>query len=156
MDYFIIVSQSETQAVLQLKPNYSLQVTDNVITINTDYIIVTNPNSLGNYNFEGSTITSVNVNDTVLAITNYSDLVTYIYILINDGPKIISNTRLVVKTIEIVDPNYIYLNTIGIGYETNTSNNYIFEISNQSIINQIKLNLYITLSNGTVINILIG
>jgi len=156
MDYFIIVSQSETQAVLQLKPNYSLQVTDNVITINTDYIIVTNPNSLGNYNFEGSTITSVNVNDTVLAITSYSDLVTYIYTLINDGPKIISNTRLVVKTIEIVDPNYIYLNTIGIGYETNTSNNYIFEISNQSIINQIKLNMNITLSNGTVINILIG
>jgi hypothetical protein len=156
MDYFIIVSQSETQAVLQLKPNYSLQVTDNVITINTDYIIVTNPNSLGNYNFEGSTITSVNVNDTVLAITSYSDLVTYIYTLINDGPKIISNARLIVKTIEIVDPNYIYLNTIGIGYETNTSNNYIFEISNQSIINQIKLNLHITLSNGTVINILIG
>jgi len=156
MDYFIIVSQSETQAVLQLKPNYSLQVTDNVITINTDYIIVTNPNSLGNYNFEGSTITSVNVNDTVLAITSYSDLVTYIYTLINDGPKIISNTRLVVKTIEIVDPNYIYLNTIGIGYETDTTNNYIFEISNQSIINQIKLNMNITLSNGTIINILIG
>jgi hypothetical protein len=156
MDYFIIVSQSETQAVLQLKPNYSLQVTDNVITINTDYIIVTNPNSLGNYNFEGSTITSVNVNETVLAITSYSDLVTYIYTLINDGPKIISNTRLVVKTIEIVDPNYIYLNTIGIGYETDTTNNYIFEISNQSIINQIKINMNITLSNGTVINILIG
>ena len=156
MDYFIIVSQSDTQAVLQLKPNYSLQVTDNVITINTDYIVVNNPNSLGNYNFEGSTITSVNVNDTVLDITNYSDLVTYIYTLINDGPKIISNTRLVVKTIEIVDPNYIYLRTIGVGYETNTSNNYIFEISNQSIINQIKLNLHITLSNGTVINILIG
>jgi hypothetical protein len=156
MDYFIIVSQSETQAVLQLKPNYSLQVTDNVITINTDYIVVNNPNSLGNYNFEGSTINSVNVNDTVLAITNYSDLVTYIYTLINDGPKIISNARLIVKTIEIVDPNYIYLRTIGIGYETDTTNNYIFEISNQSIINQIKLNLHITLSNGTVINILIG
>jgi len=155
MDYFIIVSQSDAQAVLQLKPNYSLQVKDNVITINTDYIIVNNPISLGNYNFEGSTITSVKVNNTVVAITNYSDLVSYIYTLINDGPKIISNARLIVKTIEIVDPNYIYLNTIGIGYETDNTNNYIFEIANQSIINQIKLNINIILSNGTVINILI-
>ena len=156
MDYFNVISQSDTQAVLQLKPNYSLQVNNNVITINTDYIIVTNPNSLGKYDFTGSTITSVNVNETVLAITSYSDLVTYIYTLINDGPKIITNAKLIVKTIEIVDPNYIYLSTIGIGYETDNTNNYIFEIGNQSIINQIKLNMNIRLSNGTVINMLIG
>ena len=156
MDYFNIVSQSDTQAVLELKPNYSLQVNNNVITINTDYIIVTNPNCLGKYNFDSSTITSVNVNDTVVAITSYSDLVSYIYTLINDGPKIITNAKLIVKTVEIVDPNYIYLRTIGIGYETDTTNNYIFEIGNQSIINQIKLNMDIRLSNGTVINMVIG
>lgn len=156
MEYFIIVSQSDTQAVLQLKPNYSLQVNDNVITINTDYIIVNNPNSLGNYNFIGSTITSVNVNESVLAITNYSDLVTYIYTLINDGPKIITNAKLILKTVEIVDPNYIYLSAIGVGYETDNENNYIFEIANQSIINQIKINMNIRLSNGTVINMVIG
>jgi len=156
MDYFTIVSQSDAQAVLELKPNYSLEVHANLITINTDYIIVNNPNSLGNYNFEGSSITSVNVNESIVAITSYSDLVSYIYTVINDGPKIISNTRLVVKTIEIVDPNYIYLNAIGIGYETNTTTNYIFEITNQSFLNQIKLNMNITLSNGTIINILIG
>jgi hypothetical protein len=156
MDYFNIVSQSDTQAVLQLKPNYSLQVTDNVITINTDYIIVTNPNSLGKYNFTGSTITSVNVNETVVAITSYSDLVTYIYTLINDGPRIITNSKLTVKTIDIADPNYIYLSAIGVGYQTDTENNYIFEVGNQSIINQIKINMNIRLSNGTVINMLIG
>ena len=41
-------------------------------------------------------------------------------------------------------------------YESDNTNNYIFEIGNQSIINQIKLNMNIRLSNGTVINMLIG
>ena len=156
MDYFNVISQTDTQAVLQLKPNYTFAtLPNNEYQITTTYLVIDNPNKLSNYNFENSTITSVTINDNVQSITTYSDLVTFIYNLINDGPRIILNTKLSVKTLDISDPNYIYISNIGIGYQTDTANNYIFEVCNQGLINQIKLNLNITLSSGTFVNVII-
>ena len=154
MDYFNVISQTDTQAVLQLKPNYTFQtLPNNEYQITTTYVLIENPNSLSNYNFEGSTLTGVSVSGTVQSITSYSDLVTYIYKVINNGPKIIYNTKLAVKTIEIVDPNYIYVPEVGVGYQTDTTTNYLFEVCNQASINLIKLNLNITLNSGTLVTI---
>lgn len=154
MEFFTIISQNPVETVLQLNPNYTMQLLDNnQIKIITQYIIITDIFKLTSYDFTSSTITNAIVNDTVLPINIYTDLITYLYKLINNGVQIIYNSKLTVKTINSGEPEFIYIDDIGIGYQIDNFNNYIYEICNQSILNKIKLNLTISLNNGTIINI---
>jgi len=83
----------------------------------------------------------------------YKLILEQIYKIINDGTKIIKNTRLHIKTINKEDNGFYYLNNIGISIQGVDSNKSLLEIINQCIENKIKISMKIKLIDETIINI---
>ena len=156
MDMYTVILSSPSQTIWQFNSNYTIQLLENnQLQITTKYIVIKNAFLLNSYDFTSSTLTSVNVNNTILEITSFTDLLKYIYEQINDGVKIISRSKLSMKTVNSDDPNFTYLENLGVGYQSDTTNNYVSEICNQATSNRMSINLNITLSNGTLINIVL-
>ena len=83
----------------------------------------------------------------------YKSILEQIYKLINDGSKIIKNTRLNIKTIKKEDDGFYYLDILGISVQGVDSNKCILEIINQCIENEIDLFMKIKLINDITVNI---
>ena len=83
----------------------------------------------------------------------YKSILEQIYKLINDGTKIIKNTKLNIKTIKKEDEGFYYLDNIGISVQGIDSNKCLFEIINQCIENEIEISMKIKLIDDTTINI---
>ena len=156
MDMYTVILSSPSQTIWQFNSNYTIQLLENnQLQITTKYIVIKNAFLINSYDFTSSTLTSVNINNTVLEITSFTNLLKYIYEQINDGVKIISRSKLSMKTVDTNNPNFTYFENLGIGYQLDTTNNYVGEICNQASINKMSINLNITLSNGTIINIVL-
>ena len=106
-----------------------------------------------NYDFKKSSI-----NECLLDLTDYNKLkyksvLEQIYKIINDGTKIIKNTKLNIKTIKKEDEGFYYLENLGISVQGVDSNKCLLEILNQCIENEISILMKIKLINDVVVNI---
>ncbi len=75
------------------------------------------------------------------------------YSIIDNGVKIIKNTKLNIKTIKKEDEGFYYLENIGISVQGAENNKCLNEIINQCIINEIDIKMTIELSNKITIDI---
>jgi hypothetical protein len=109
---------------------------------------ITDINEIKNYDYKKSIILECSVDNKEFNKLKYKLILEEIYKIINDGTKIIKNTKLNIKTIEKQDEGFYYLDNIGISIQGVDSNKCLYEIINQCIENKIKL------LNNITINIL--
>ena len=108
--------------------------------------------NLKDYNFTNSIILSCSINNTDNVKLKYSPILNYIYELINDGVKIIKQTKLKIKTIPKHDEGFYYLENLGISIQGVDSNKRLYEIVNQCIKNEISLKMQIKLYDKSICN----
>jgi hypothetical protein len=116
-------------------------------------INITDINEIKNYNFKKSSILICSINNIKHDKLKFKSILDCIYKLINDGSKIIKNTKLNIKTIKKEDDGFYYFDDIGISIQGVGSNKCLFEIINQCIKNEIKLFMKIKLLDKNTINI---
>ena len=109
---------------------------------------------LKNYNFTKSTILSCSINNTNIIKLKNKPILKYIYELINDGAKIIKQTKLNIKTIKKQDEGFYYLENLGISIQGADSNKCLLEIVNQCIENEISLKMQIKLDDKSICNLI--
>ncbi len=116
-------------------------------------INITSINDIKNYDLKKSIIYECLINNKEFNKLKYKSIIQQIYKIINDGTKIIKNTKLNIKTIKKEDEGFYYLDNIGISVQGAESNKCVCEIINQCIENEIKLSMKIKLINDITINI---
>jgi hypothetical protein len=105
------------------------------------------------YDFKKSIIYKCLINNEDFNKLKYKSIINQIYNTINDGTKIIKNTKLNIKTIKKEDEGFYYLDNIGISIQGVDSNKCLLEIINQCIDNEIKLSMKIKLIDEITLNI---
>ena len=114
---------------------------------------ITGINDIKKYDFRKSNILSCLLNDDEITKLKYKSILENIYKIINDGTKIIKNSKLNIKTINKLDEGFYYLEDLGISIQGVDSNKCLLEIINQCIENEISLIMKIKLNDETNINI---
>ena len=117
-------------------------------------INITNIKDLKDYDFKKSIISKCSIDNKEFNKLKYKSILEQTYKIINDGTKIIKNTKLNVKTIKKEDDGFYYLDNIGISVQGVESNKCLLEIINQCIENEIELSMQIKLIDEITINIL--
>ena len=82
---------------------------------------------------------SCHINDENITKLKYKSILEYVYSLINDGSRIIENTKLNIKTVEKIDEGFYYLAHLGINVQGIESNKCLSKIVNQCLINEINI-----------------
>jgi hypothetical protein len=108
---------------------------------------------LDNYDFKKSIILKCSLNDEEIDKNKYKPILEKVYSIIDNGVKIIKNTKLNTKTIKKEDEGFYYLENIGISVQGVESNKCLNEIINQCIMNEIDIKMSIELSNKITIDI---
>ena len=136
-------------------PNYSIIHKENgdILLKKPTYIQITDIKTIKDYDFKKSTITECLIDNKKFDKSKYKSILGQIYRLINDGTKIIRNTKLNIKTIKKEDEGFYYLDDIGISIQGVDSNKCLLEIVNQCLENRIKLSMKIKSNDGTIIDI---
>jgi len=116
-------------------------------------INITDIKDIKNYDFKKSIISECLIDNQEFNKLKYKSILEQIYKLINDGTKIIKNTKLNIKTIKKEDEGFYYLDNIGISVQGVDSNKCLLEIINQCIENEIELSMKIKLIDEITINI---
>ena len=116
-------------------------------------INITDIKDITDYDFKKSIISKCLIDDEEFNKLKYKSILEQIYKTINDGTKIIKNTKLNIKTIKKEDEGFYYLDNIGISVQGVDSNRCLLEIINQCIENEIKLSMKIKLIDDITINI---
>ena len=119
------------------------------------YNTINTVHEVNNHCYTSSKIISCCINNEVINVLNYNPLIKYIYQKIGDGSTIIRNTKLNIKTLEINQNGFQYIENLGISFQRVDANNAINEIVNQCQKNNISINLKIILDSGLHINIII-
>jgi hypothetical protein len=119
-----------------------------------NHINITDIKDIKDYDFKKSIILECLINNKEFNKLKYKSILEQIYKLINDGTKIIKNTKLNIKTLKIEDDGFYYLDNIGISVQGVDSNKCLLEITNQCIENKIGLSIKIKLINEITIKIL--
>jgi hypothetical protein len=114
---------------------------------------ITHINIIDVKNIKKSIILECLIDNKELNKLKYKLILEQIYKIINDGSKIIKNTKLNIKTIKKEDEGFYYLDTLGISVQGVDSNKCILEIINQCIENEIDLFMKIKLINDITVNI---
>ncbi len=117
------------------------------------HINITDIKDIKDYNFKKSSISECSIDNKEFNKLKYKSILEQIYKLINDGTKIIKNTKLNIKTIKKEDDGFCYLDNIGISVQSVDSNKCLLEIINQCIKNEIELSIKIILIDEVTINI---
>jgi hypothetical protein len=117
-------------------------------------INITDIKDVKDYDFKKSIIFECSIDNKEFNKLKYKSILEEIYKIINDGTKIIKNTKLNIKTIKKEDKGFYYLDNIGISVQGVDSNKCLLEIINQCIKNKIKLSMKIKLIDDITINIL--
>jgi hypothetical protein len=125
---------------------------DKLLKKNTN-INITDIKDIKNYDFKKSIISKCLIDDEEFNKLKYKSILEQIYKTINDGTKIIKNTKLNIKTIKKEDEGFYYLDNIGISVQGVDSNKCLLEIINQCIENEIELSMKIKLIDDITINI---
>ena len=110
-------------------------------------------NSLDNllsHDFAKSIILSCTVNSVNVEKLKYRSILEVIYLIINDGAKIIKQSKLKIITLKKKDEGYYYLYDLGISVQGVGSNKCLVEIMNQCEENKIKLCMHVKMINGMV------
>lgn len=105
------------------------------------------------YNFIKSDILLCSLNNKVITKLKYKSILDNIYNIINDGTKIIRDSKLKIKTTNKNDEGFYYLEDLGISIQGVNSNKSLLEIINQCVKNEITLIMKIKLNNKTNIDI---
>ena len=113
-------------------------------------INITTVSNLKLYDFKKSTILNCTINNINDIKLKYKSLLEYIYELINDGTKIIKNTKINIKTIKKEDEGFYYIPNLGISVQGVESNKCLLEIINQCIENEITISIQIKLKNNLI------
>jgi hypothetical protein len=119
-----------------------------------NHINITDIKDIKNYDFKKSIILECLIDNKEFNKLKYKSILEQIYKLINDGTKIIKNTKLNIKTLKIEDEGFYYLDNIGISVQGVDSNKCLLEITNQCIENKIGLSIKIKLIDEITIKIL--
>lgn len=119
-----------------------------ITNININYI-----KDVKDYDFKKSIISECLIDNKEFNKLKYKSILEQIYKIINDGTKIIKNTKLNIKTIKKEDEGFYYLDNIGISVQGVDSNKCLLEIINQCIENEIELSMKIKLIDDITINI---
>ena len=119
-----------------------------------NHINITDIKAIKDYDFKKSIILECLIDNKEFNKLKYKSILEQIYKLINDGTKIIKNTKLNIKTLKIEDEGFYYLDNIGISVQGAESNKCLLEITNQCIENKIGLSIKIKLINEITIKIL--
>ena len=114
---------------------------------------ITDIKHIQKYNFTKSVITDCLIDNNNFTKLKYCSILGEIYNIINDGTKIIINTKLNIKTIIKNDEGFKYLDNIGISVQGADSNKCLLEIINQCIENKINIYLKIKLIDNILVNI---
>ncbi len=125
---------------------------DKLLKKNT-HINITDIKDIKDYDFKKSSISECSIDNKEFNKLKYKSILEQIYRLINDGTKIIKNTKLNIKTIKKEDEGFYYLDNIGISVQGVDSNKCLVEIINQCIENEIELSMKIKLIDKITINI---
>jgi len=121
-----------------------------IILKKLNYIDIKN---IKDYDYKNSILLECSINNIEFNKLKYKSIIEHIYYIINDGTKIIKNTKLNIKTIIKKDEGFKYLANIGISIQGADSNKSLYEIINQCCENDIKLFMKIKLINELIINI---
>lgn len=113
-----VISYNENEDIL-LKKNNIINISD--------------INNVIKYNFTKSNILSCIINGKEYNRLKYKSILEQIYILIDDGIKIIKTSKLNIKTIEKKDEGFYYIDKIGISVQGVDSNKCLYKIINQCI-----------------------
>lgn len=105
------------------------------------------------YDFKKSVISKCTLNNDVTDKNKYKSILEKVYGIINDGVKIIKNTKLNIKTTKKQDEGFYYLEEIGISVQGVDSNKCLYEILNQCEINEIDIKMTIELQNNIILDI---
>ena len=116
-------------------------------------INISNILNIKNYDFKKSHIISCFINGNNDMKLKYRSICEYIYRIINDGTKIIKQTKLNIKTLKKVDEGFTYLDDLGISVQGVNSNKCLYEILHQCIENEINIELQIKTFDNLIINI---
>lgn len=116
-------------------------------------INITDIKDIKDYDFKKSIISKCLIDDKEFNKLKYKSILEQIYKTINDGTKIIKNTKLNIKTIKKEDEGFYYLDNIGISVQGVDSNKCLLEIINQCIENEIELSMKIKLIDDITINL---
>ena len=138
------IFKKKEDGTLVLKPLYKTVITKN------------NLEELSKYDFCNSSILIGKINDNNIQKNKYKCILQEMYNIINNGSKIIKYTSLNIDTLKRKDKGYYYLKSLGISIQGVDSNKSLYEICNQSKINNIKLEIKINLNNNDIIIIQIN
>jgi hypothetical protein len=135
--------------------NYILenQENGNILLRKIISVDIKNINDIKNYDFAKSKILECMINNKIFNKFKYKSVLEEICKIIDDGTKIIKNTKLNIKTVKKEDEGFYYLDFIGISIQGVDSNKCLLEIINQCIENKIKISMKIKLFNQDNINL---
>lgn len=119
----------------------------------TAHINITDIKDIKDYDFKKSIILECLLDNKEFNKLKYKSILEQIYKLINDGTRIIKNTKLNIKTLKKEDEGFYYLDNIGISVQGADSNKCLLEIINQCIENEIELSMKIKSINEITINL---
>lgn len=108
---------------------------------------------LKNYNFINSSVIKCNIKKEKYDKLKYKQILDKIYGLINDGTKIIKNTKLNIKTTKKEVHGFYYMDELGISIQGVNNNKCILEIMNQCIENKFPLNMEIKLMDDMLVSV---
>jgi hypothetical protein len=126
---------------------------DNILLVKKKNEKISDTSDLDNYDFKKSTILKCSLDDEEIDKNKYKPILEKVYKLINNGTKIIKNTKLNIKTIRKEDEGFYYLDDIGISVQGVESNKCLNEIINQCISNEIDIKMTVELQNKIVVDI---
>lgn len=126
---------------------------DNNLLLTPKYIYVKSLQDVSKHDFCKSKIISCTINNRMYDIKKYKPLLEKIYTIIDSGTKIIKKTLLNIDTKYRNDSGFYYIDELEISVQGVDSNKCIQEICNQSIINEIKLDIEIKLDDDKCIMI---
>ena len=115
------------QKIIIDNTNYKIVNKDNgdILLKKITHINITNIIDIKNYDFKKSIIIECLIDNIELNKLKYKSILEQIYKLINDGVKIIKNTKINIKTIKKEDEGFYFLDDIGISVQGVDSNKCI-------------------------------
>jgi hypothetical protein len=130
--------------------NYDVIEENNIIKLKPKkkIIIIDNINKLSEFNLNNSVIIECYINNKRPTKNKYASILNDIYILIDNGTKIIKNSLLNIKTTNDNEKGFTYNLQLGISVQRTDANKTLKEIVNQCLINKYLLNIEIKLNNG--------
>ena len=115
-----------------------------------NYVYIKSCDDFSSHDFVKSVILSCSINSSDEQKLKYRSILESIYMIINDGSKIIKKSKLNIKTLKKKDEGYYYLYDLGISIQGVGSNKCLAEIINQVEENKIKLSMKIKMNNGII------